>query len=397
MLNRDCAEAVAWGERSIELADRFNDQETLARAYTTLGAALLFIDYARGRQHLQKCRTLAQAIGWEFGVANAQANLGSISCELYRLSEAEADLRDGLAYTGERDLDFLGKYMLAWQALTFLYLGRWAEARQVVLEALQGSGLTAIGRIPALTALGRLGARQGESGHAAVLDEAQDLAHQSQTLQRVGLVQAARAEAAWLAGDSERTRLEAQATYDLAVSKQHPWFTGELAFWLWRAGERVRLPEWTARPFALHITGEWQAAAAAWQRLGCPYEQARALADGDAAAQTTALEIFNRLGAAPDAEALRGKMQSAGLRVPRGPRPATRENPFGLTPRQVEVLRLLTEGLTNGEIAARLHLSPKTVDHHVSAVFARLDVHSREEAAKLARRQHLFQPITHPN
>jgi DNA-binding NarL/FixJ family response regulator len=149
----------------------------------------------------------------------------------------------------------------------------------------------------------------------------------------------------------------------------------------------VTLPEWTAKPFALHIAGDWRAAAQEWQRLDCPYEQARALADGDAAAQTTALEIFDRLGARPAADALREKMQAAGLRVPRGPRPSTRENPFGLTPRQVDILRLLTEGLSNGEIAARLHLSPKTVDHHVSAVLAKLDVHSREEAAELVRQR----------
>jgi DNA-binding NarL/FixJ family response regulator len=150
----------------------------------------------------------------------------------------------------------------------------------------------------------------------------------------------------------------------------------------------VTLPEWTAKPFALHIAGDWRAAAQEWQQLDCPYEQARALADGDITAQTTALEIFDRLGARPAADDLREKMRATGVfNIPRGPRPATRENPFGLTARQVDVLRLLAEGLSNGEIAARLHLSPKTVDHHVSAVLAKLDVHSREAAAELVRQR----------
>jgi DNA-binding CsgD family transcriptional regulator len=140
----------------------------------------------------------------------------------------------------------------------------------------------------------------------------------------------------------------------------------------------------------LQIAGEWRAAAEEWARLGCPYEQARALADGDAGAQIAALEIFDRLGAAPAAEALRQKMRTAGAQVPRGPRSATRENPFGLTARQMEVLHLLREGLSNAEIAARLHISPKTVDHHVTAVLAKLDVHSREDAAALARQSPLF-------
>ncbi len=91
------------------------------------------------------------------------------------------------------------------------------------------------------------------------------------------------------------------------------------------------------------------------------------------------------MGAHPAAEALRRRLRDAGAtRIPRGPRPATRDNPFGLTNRQVDVLRLLAEGLTNAQIAARLTLSPKTVDHHVSAVLAKLDVPTREAAAERA-------------
>jgi DNA-binding NarL/FixJ family response regulator len=70
---------------------------------------------------------------------------------------------------------------------------------------------------------------------------------------------------------------------------------------------------------------------------------------------------------------------------PRRPRISTQDNPFGLTNRQVEILALLTEHLTNAEIAARLHISAKTVDHHISAVLSRLEVDSRLEAAALAR------------
>ena len=89
---------------------------------------------------------------------------------------------------------------------------------------------------------------------------------------------------------------------------------------------------------------------------------------------------------APAAEALRQQLRAAGVvRIPRGPRPSTRENPFGLTTRQLEILWLLVDQLTNAQIAARLHLSPKTVDHHVSAVLAKLGVRSRAAAAAMAR------------
>jgi len=72
--------------------------------------------------------------------------------------------------------------------------------------------------------------------------------------------------------------------------------------------------------------------------------------------------------------------------VPGRPRRATRANPAGLTARQVEVLALIEEGLTNAEVAARLFISPKTADHHVSAILTKLRVRSRREAAEAARR-----------
>lgn len=71
--------------------------------------------------------------------------------------------------------------------------------------------------------------------------------------------------------------------------------------------------------------------------------------------------------------------------MPRGPRPTTRTNPAGLTAREVEVLRLIAEGQINAEIAARLYISDKTVEHHVSRILAKLELPSRRDAAPAAR------------
>jgi DNA-binding NarL/FixJ family response regulator len=88
---------------------------------------------------------------------------------------------------------------------------------------------------------------------------------------------------------------------------------------------------------------------------------------------------------------MRRGMRARGVtRVPRGPRATTRANRFGLTSRQLEILQLLAEGCTNGEIAERMSITPKTAEHHVSAVLAKLDVASRRAAASLARSQHLL-------
>ncbi|HZA83700.1 MAG TPA: helix-turn-helix transcriptional regulator, partial [Actinomycetes bacterium] len=176
--------------------------------------------------------------------------------------------------------------------------------------------------------------------------------------------------------------------FELAVRAGDPWAAGELACWLWRAGA---LPEGlpvVAEPYRLLLAGDWQAAADAWQERGCPYHRALALAGGDRdEALLEALGLLDGLGARQTAQRLRRQLRRRGnLRVPRGPTRTTAANPAGLTGRQVEVLGLLAEGLTDAEIAARLSLSAKTVGHHVSALLAKLGVGSRRQAAAAARR-----------
>jgi DNA-binding CsgD family transcriptional regulator len=177
----------------------------------------------------------------------------------------------------------------------------------------------------------------------------------------------------------------------MAVSKEHPWVAGELAFWRWRAGDEFTPPEWIAKPFALQMAGDWRDAAEEWERRGCPYEQALALMDGNESAQLTALEIFERLGARPVIEKLKQRMRSQGVRgIPRGPRPATRENTHGLTSREMDVLASLTKGLSNNAISKKLNVSTRTVEHHITSILQKMGVQSRTEAVTLALRDKLF-------
>lgn len=162
---------------------------------------------------------------------------------------------------------------------------------------------------------------------------------------------------------------------------------GELAYWLWTAGALAAAPAGAAGPYALQINGDWVGAANAWQELGCPYEQALALADSNEPADLlTALGIVNRLGARPIADLLASRLRDLGVtRLPRRPRRGTIENPAGLTDRELEVLGLLTASLTDAEVSARLHITRKTAGHHVSAILDKLGVHSRHAAAQVAR------------
>ena len=139
--------------------------------------------------------------------------------------------------------------------------------------------------------------------------------------------------------------------------------------------------------YAAGLHGDWEAAAGLWRVIGDPYETALEPAEsGDPDTLGEALSTFETLGAAPAAARARDRLKAAGARVPRGPRATTRANPAGLTARQLAVLGLLREGMTNAEIAARLVLSVRTVDHHVSAVLGKLGVSTRRDAAAEARR-----------
>jgi ATP/maltotriose-dependent transcriptional regulator MalT len=388
MLDRDTAEAIAWGEKAITAAERFGHQEAIVNAYNSIGAALVVSgDVEKGRESLEKSLHLATVAGLDTHVALAYVNLGSAFGERYLFQDAEQYLQTGIAYASDRDLDQNLLYMLAWRALVHLYRGRWSEAGEDASAVLRRPGASAISRIMALVAVGRLRARRGDPDVKSALDEALELAAQTGTLQRLAPVRAARAEAAWLTGNYDDAREEAKAAFDLAMRHKHDWFVGELAYWRWRAGELSTPPDVAAEPFRLQIQGEWRAAADAWERIGCPYERARALADGDEEAQRTALAIFKELGARPAADFVRRRLRAQGVRdIPRGPRAVTRSNPAGLSARELEVLSLLGEGLQNTEIASRLFLSAKTIDHHVSAILAKLSARSRAEAVAAAYR-----------
>jgi DNA-binding CsgD family transcriptional regulator len=196
-------------------------------------------------------------------------------------------------------------------------------------------------------------------------------------------VRAARAEAAWLAGDDVGARREAECGLTEVTAEVSGWATGELARWARRAGESVD-PAWpAAEPFVHELAGRADAAAAAWDARGCPYDAALALLDGDPPALRRALARFESLGAGPAAARTRQLMRDRGVRPPaHGIRRSTRTNPAGLTDRETEVLELVRGGLTDAEIAARLVLSVKTVGHHVSAILAKSGARSRREAAR---------------
>jgi DNA-binding CsgD family transcriptional regulator len=389
MLNRDIPGAIEVGGRAIELAERFGQPEHLSRALNAVGSAQWFSDPEQAPLTLGRSLQVAREHGYDQLAANAMGNLGSGAGEIRRYALADHWLREAIAWCAERDLDANRRYAQAWLARCHFEQGRWSEAGTTVASFAAERSAMPPSRIVALTVLGRLRTRRGDPDAWAPLEEAWELAVRTGDLQRTWPVAAGRAEHAWLTGQPAALPGLVAEPFEFACRLGHEWAIGELGFWLWRAGALdppACPPAGAARPYALQMAGDWRAAAAAWRELGCPYERALALADGDTEADLlAALDQLERLGARPAADAVAARLRELGVRRrPRRPRRATLANPAGLTARELEVLALLGAGLRNADIAARLHISEKTVDHHVSAVLAKLGVHTRREATQVA-------------
>ena len=312
------------------------------------------------------------------------SNVTYLDVEQRRLDVA-ADLLDvTIPLMYEHDLPICRVWQTGSRARLQLLVGEWDDAL-VDADRVLDAPSAPLARTWPLLIRAMVAIRRNGTGEEA-LNEAWQLARRFGEPMRTLPAAAAIAERAWLTGVADDRLDRCREMLETAPVTGLEWSRGELAVWLRRVGVAVA-PVGVAEPYRLLLSGAYEPAAEAFHDMSMPYDGALALIDsGDPAVAARALDILDRLGADAVAAKVRRELRAGGRNVvPARRRAATLANPAGLTARQTEVLRLLVDGLTNAELAQRLFLSAKTVDHHVSAILNKLDVGNRRDAVRKAR------------
>jgi DNA-binding CsgD family transcriptional regulator len=382
----DIEETVAWGIRGLESGTRLGDLGIQLAATASLAQADGIAGQTDARARLERVLDLAH----EHGLVDTAGWTAVLIAQLLMFHHSYADanlaITRALTYCGDHGLELYRHYGLAFRARAELDQGRWAEADESAGQVLRARRASTTPTIIGLTVVGRLHARRGERDAWSLLEEARAIAEPTGELPRIGPVAAARAETAWLEGRHAAIKPATDAAFELSLRRNDSWLRGELALWRRRAGVREEIPPGIAEPYVLQMAGDWERAAQLWTQIGRPYDAALALADADKEEPLRlALADLQKMSARPATAIVARKLRDLGVQgVPRGPRTVNRANPAGLSRRELEVLELVAVGLRNGQIAQRLFLSAKTVDHHIGSILRKLGVSSRTEAASVA-------------
>ncbi len=389
MLSDKSDECIYWGEKAITIARELDDEEILSHALNNVGTVQMKIQSSapKGIELIQHSLAIALKNSYHEHVARAYTNLGSNGVAMKDYAFAKKALEDGIRYCEEKDLDSWTTYMFFLKARINLETGNWKEAHSIADNILKKENQPPFVKIGVLAVMATIKMRRGDPDVLPLLLEAKTKAFETMELQRIIPVLVALLEYECITG---KIFIETEAldrTIGMIEQSDNVFENNEFAFWL-RKVRKQHLP--LKEIYAGYQVGSVpmaQKAAALWEKLGCPFEQALALSEGNDDDKRKAITIIQGLGAHAVYEKMKSEMRISGIKsIPRGIRKTTQSNPALLTDRELDVLQLLNKGMQNKEIAASLFISAKTVDHHISAILYKLEVKSRIKAVQEAIR-----------
>jgi len=334
---------------------------------------------------LQQSLQIALKHSYDDHTARVYVNLASNAVKMNDYEFAGKILNEGIQYCEERDLDIYTTYLLAFKARQYLKTGKWNEAYHIAENLIRNEDQPPIVKIEALVVMITIKMRRGDNDLLPLLTEAKEKAFEAMEPQRIIPAVTALLEYEWITGTGFIKNIELEYAITMLSYKGFVGEKSEFGFWLLKAGKQSLQPDEYFEGYNFHTKESALKAADLWKQLGCPYEQALALFEGGEDDKRKAIEIVHNLGANAVYEKLKLEMRRSGIKsIPRGIRKSTLFNPALLTDRELDILQLLHEGLHNKEIASRLFISPKTVDHHISSILFKLDVNSRAKAVQQA-------------
>jgi len=383
-------ESIYWGEKAIVLAKELKDTAILSDALGNVGSSQIRIPAQRqkGLEQLQQSLEIALQNFYHEHAARAYTNLAynGIIIKDNELSQQYLDV--GILYCEENNLDLWVVYMQTVKAKLKLETGNWNEACDISEMLIKNEEPTKIIKIFVLSVLATIKMRRGENEDLLlILTEAKEKAFETMELQRIIQVLAALLEYEWITGQQVIEKETLDNTIKMTEQMGNIYAKSELAFWLLKArGQQLPLKE-IYEGYESGSILKAQKAAALWNKTGYPYNEALLLFEGTDDDKRKAISIVHELGAKAAYEKMKQEMRASGIKnIPRGIRKSTQANPAFLTDREVDVLKLIKEGMQNKEIASTLFISAKTVDNHISSMLYKLEVNSRAKAVKEALR-----------
>jgi DNA-binding CsgD family transcriptional regulator len=391
-------DAISWGEKAIMLGEEVGCPEAVYDGLNNIGTIEIMRGDLAGVHKLERSRDLAEHAGASTGVARAYLHLCWTLALRREWAMVASYLPSALDYCREHGQELWLDQLQSFQIEADLAAGRWdtaAAAAAAVVARPRPSPV--VSRCSALLTLARIRARRGQLPYGALLAEARSLTRLPMAGHLAASVAAATAEAAWLEGrlgDVLTEALPEGTAPEGTAAERDPLGAAELRCWWWRAGADDCGADDLPEPYRMLLSGDRHGAAQWWLARRSPYEAALAASgSGDVLPLREATAVLRGLGARPAVAMLARELRALGQRGLPGEQRMTRAaHPVALTQREWEVLQLLTAGMRNAEIAARLVVSPRTVDHHVSAVLAKLNVRTRSEAVAAAIRLGLVEP-----